>query len=120
MATRDCAAATAASATARLWVAVSIWVTVVTPRSMSVCVRSNWRRAKASSSSARRISERAHVEGGARLGHACLGLRPAARVQKRGAERLDTRDQRSLLATTGSPTETGARRAVPAMGLATS
>ena len=71
---------------------VSIWVTVVTPRSMSVCVRSNWRRGEGLFLLGAAHLGARHVEGGARLGHACLGLRPAARVQKRGAERLDTRD----------------------------
>jgi hypothetical protein len=119
IATRDCAAATAASATARPWATVSICVTVATPRVISVWVRSNCSRAKASSSSARRRSERATSSAARASATRRLGLRAGAGVQKRGAHRFDHGDH-GLPETTLSPTATGARRAVPAMGLATS
>ena len=119
MAIRDWAAATLASEIAICWVTVSNCVIVDTPRSTSACVRSNCNSAKAISSCARARSlcatSRA-ASASATAASACARERASSSEGCTGSTRATTVSP----AITASPTATGARCAVPAMGEATS
>ena len=119
MSTRAPAASSPAMATASRWVASSSRVSEATLRSASAFTRSNWLCARMRSSMAFCRSARATCSAACascKVACACARVRASSRCGRAGS----TMATRVSPAVTRSPARTGERRAVPAIGAATS